>query len=84
MCVCTSQTSTPWPGGTLFSSDANGKVGDANNGEVGKQWHELEERMTLRLSLHGPQLVYGGREADCKQHCFFFKRKGSFCVPVEV
>lgn len=78
-CVCTSQPNTPWPGGTLFSSDANGKVGDANNGdEVGKQWHEWEERMTLCLSLHGPQLVYGGREAVCKQHWLFSKGKATF------
>lgn len=47
-CVCTSQPSTPWPGGTQFSSDAHGKVGNADSGdEVRKQWHEWEERMTL-------------------------------------
>lgn len=52
-----------WPGGTLFSSDANGKAGDANSGdEVGKQWHEWKERMTPCLALHGPPLFHGERE----------------------
>lgn len=78
-CVCTSQPSTPWPGGTLFSSDANGKAGDANNGnKVGKQWHEWKERMTPCLTLHGPLLVYGERQAVCKQNSLCSKGKAGF------
>lgn len=82
--VCTSQPSTPCPGDTPFSSDANGKAGGANNGdEVGKQWHGWEERMTLCLTLRGPQLVYGEREAVCKQHWLCSKGKAAFVCQYE-
>lgn len=64
---------------TLFSSDANGKAGHANNGdEVGEQWHEWKERMTPCLTLHGPPLVCGEREAVCKQNWLCSKGKAAF------
>lgn len=78
-CVCTSQPSSPWPGGTPFSCDASGKAGVAGSGdEVGKQWHEWEERMTPCFTLCGPQLVYGEREAVCRQHWLCSKGMSAF------
>lgn len=76
-CVCTSRPSTLWPGGTPFSSDANGKVEDANNGdEVGKQWHQREERMTLSCPLWATAGLW--RKRGCLQVALaLFKRKGS-------
>lgn len=68
-----------WPGGTLFSSDADGKAGDASSGdEVGKQWHEWKERMTPCLALHGPLLFGGEREAVCKQNWLCSEGKAAF------
>lgn len=65
--------------GTLFSSDANGKVGDTNNGgKVGKQWHEWKEMMSPCLTLRGPLLVYGEREAVCEQNWLCSEGKAAF------
>lgn len=65
--------------GTLFSSDANGKVGDAKNGDkVGKEWHEWKETMSSLSHPSGPLLVYGEREAVCKQNWLCSKGKAAF------